>query len=300
MNNTRFVGLMLASAALAASAAAVQMEGTRLGGGSFTNSDGVHVKYEARLAPGSPPMSDHGSGTLGENGVVKRHVVNMANHTYFGYDLRVETLSGGGRFRLHFAPLSMTPAQMGKIFREANDWTPLPRPAAPGMVEVNAGDTVALDLFVNPSTGQKVTDYITVSPSGRLSREPITGPARDFTLDDVPMELTTPEVRVNGAVIAESRGGVSGPVVWLDLPAHGRFAFSLVPRPDLGAQRLGEIRGRRMTWRHAGYEYTVNTSIKIAPGTRAYHLYVLPVNRNVKEFVMMAGPKLDDAVHGRP
>jgi len=88
--------------------------------------------------------------------------------------------------------------------------------------------------------------------------------------------------------------------VWLDLPSHGRFAFSLVPRPDLGAQRLGEIRSRRMTWRHAGYEYMVSTSTKIAPGTRAYNLYVLPVNRKVKEFVLRAGPKLEDAVHARP
>jgi len=27
---------------------------------------------------------------------------------------------------------------------------------------LNAGDTVALDLFVNPQTGQKIVDYIRV------------------------------------------------------------------------------------------------------------------------------------------
>ncbi|MCC6538787.1 MAG: hypothetical protein IT162_14630 [Bryobacterales bacterium] len=283
--------------ALAAAAAAQQSGGTKLGSGNFTDGN-VHVSWETRLEPGSPPILKHGSGTLTENRVAKRHVVNFDSRTYFGYDLRAEALADG-RVRLHFAPLSLSPEKMGEIFKQVTTWTPLPRPAAPGVVELHGGETVALDLFVNPSTGQKVTDYITVAP-GKLPPETITGVARDFTIDDVSIELATPEVRANGAAIAESRGTVIGPVVWLDLPGHGRFAFALAPRPDLGAQRLGEIRGSRMSWRHAGNEYVVTVSTRIVPGRRAYNLYVLPVNRNVKEFVMMAGPKLDDAVHSRP
>jgi hypothetical protein len=127
-------------------------------------SNGREVQMETRLEPDSPSITKHGGGVLGEREVIKRHVCNFDNQTFFGYDLTVEPLQNG-MLRLRFAPLSMTAPTITKLYPEVKKWKPLTRPSgAPATLDVRAGDTVALDLFVNRSTGQKVTEYLTVKP----------------------------------------------------------------------------------------------------------------------------------------
>lgn len=261
------------------------------------NSNGVWVNYATRLEPGSPPISKHGGGTLTEKDVIKRHLCNFDNNTYFGYDLTVEPLTEG-RYRLRFAPLTVTPQKMSEIFPKVSNWTPLPLPSGPVTMEVRAGETVALDLFINPSTGQKVTDYLTIKGSERQPVE-VAGPARDFGPEDATIEISFPHVTVDGKAVISSQGGVSGEAVWVDLPGHGRFVFSLAPRPDLGMQKAGEIRGTTMTWRIGGHEYTITTDKPIASGSRAYNLYVFHMPRTAEYFGMSAGPKPDDVVRRR-
>lgn len=129
---------------------------------NVSTSNGISAELKTRLEPGDPPISKHGGGTLTEKNVIKRHLCNFENNTYFGYDLTMERV-GEGKVRLHFAPLSMPPQQMSKLFKEVKKWKPLKRPRnAPASLDVRVGETVALDLFVNPSTGQKVTEYVTV------------------------------------------------------------------------------------------------------------------------------------------
>jgi len=41
---------------------------------------------------------------------------------------------------------------------------------------------------------------------------------------------------------------VSGSLVWFYAPGHGRYIFSLTPRPDLGFVQAGEIRGGLATF----------------------------------------------------
>src|SRR5688500_14602103 len=72
--------------------------------GSAT-SNGVVIRYETKLEPPTPPINNHGGGTLTENNVIKRHVCNMVTRTYFGYDLTAEAV-GDGTYRLRIAPLT--------------------------------------------------------------------------------------------------------------------------------------------------------------------------------------------------
>ena len=138
---------------------------TLLSGGGASN--GVWVDLETRLEPSSPPIYKHGGGTLTEKNVIKRHICNFDNNTYFGYDLTMERLPNG-KVRLRFAPLTITPRQMSELFERVQNWTALVLPdGAPASLEVRYGETVALDLFVNHSTGQKVTEYLTVKDKGR-------------------------------------------------------------------------------------------------------------------------------------
>lgn len=266
-----------------------------MSGGASSN--GVWVNYETRLEPGSPPIHRHGGGTLTEKNVIKRHMCNFDNNTYFGYDLTVEPLVDG-RHRFRFAPLTITPQEMSKIFDKVASWTPLPLPGGLITMEVRAGETVALDLFVNPSSGQKVTDYLTIKGKERQQVN-VAGPAGDFGPEDATIEISSPHMSVDGKPAISSQGAVSGQAVWVDIPEHGRFVFSLAPRPDLGMQKAGEIRGTRMTWRNGGREYTITTDKPIASGLRAYHLYVFHIPRVAQYFGMSAGPKADDPIGRR-
>jgi hypothetical protein len=261
-------------------------------GGATSN--GVWVNYETRLEPGSPPIHSTGGGTVGDKNIIKRHVCNFDNNTYFGYDLTVDPLRDG-RYRLKFAPLTITPQKMSELYKKVRNWTPLPLPTNPVTMDVRAGETVALDLFVNPSTGQKITDYLTVKGNERTPVH-IAGPAGDFSPEDATIEISSPEVSIDGKLVTASQGGISGQAVWVDLPGHGRFVFSLAPRSDLGMQKAGEIRGTTMTWRIGGHEYAITTDKAIASGSRAYNLYVFHIPRATEYFGMSAGPKPDDPI----
>ena len=266
-----------------------------MSGGASSN--GVWVSYETRLEPGSPPITKHGGGTLTESNVIKRHLCNFENNTYFGYDLIVEPLAEG-RYRLRFAPLTITPQRMSEIFNNVPNWTPLPLPGGAVTMEARAGETIALDLFVNPSSGQKVTDYLTIKGNERQQIH-VAGPARDFSPEDATIEISSPHVSVDGNSIISSQGGVSGGAVWVDLPGHGRFVLSLAPRPDLGMQKAGEIRGTTMTWRTGGHEYMITADKPIASGSSAYNLYVFHIPRTTEHFGMSAGAKADDPIRRR-
>jgi len=266
-----------------------------MSGGASSN--GVWVNYETRLEPGSPPIRKHGGGTVTEKNAIKRHLCNFENNTYFGYDLMMEPLTDG-RYRYRFAPLTITPQKMSEIFNKVSNWIPLPLPGGPVTMEARAGETVALDLFVNASTGQKVTDYLTIKGDERQEVH-VAGPARDFSPEDATIEISSPHVRVDGNAVISSQGGVSGQAVWVDLPGQGRFVFSLAPRLDLGMQKAGEVRGTTMTWRTGGHEYTIITDKPIASGSRAYNLYVFHIPRTAEYFGMSAGPRPDDAIRRR-
>jgi len=71
-------------------------------------SNGVSIRYEARLEKPAPGITNIGGGVLVTDNLIKRHLCDMAQHTYFGYDLTMEPVSDG-QYRLLFSPLSITP-----------------------------------------------------------------------------------------------------------------------------------------------------------------------------------------------
>jgi hypothetical protein len=279
---------------------AVSMAGAQLMSGSITLG-GVHVTYKSRLEPDTPGVVRSGSGTLTENSVAKRHFCDFEDRKCFGYDLRAEMLEGGS-YRLTFSPLTISPEKMAEIFKEVKDWTIVPFAQKTVIETVRGGETVALDLFVNPSTGQKIVDYLTVQ--NRNDRElTATGNTRDFTLDDIWLELSGPRLTINGKAFEATQhmdSTISGPSMWVYIARRGRFLFSLVPHSELGFQKAGEIRGSTMKWRWLDDEFLIDTERRIAPGDAAFNLYVFhdPAFRikGNDDFVMGSGGKLENLV----
>ena len=240
------------------------------------NVNGVSYSYETRLEPPDPPIGKYGGGNLThDNKVVQRHLCDFTQKKCFGYDLKVETLSDG-RYAFEFSPLTITPEKMAEIFDNVGGWTLLPMPQHPATQILNPGDTVALDLFVNPTTGQKIVDYLTVQ-GGHGRRLSASGSAHDFSVEEGLLEISAPRLTINGMpshVTALYRGAVSGSALWVYISGHGRFIFSLAPRADLGLQKAGEVRGSSLTWRWGGDEFSLNADKRIAPGGGAYNVYV--------------------------
>ncbi len=129
------------------------------------SSHGITAHFETRLETGSMPMQRHGGGSMTEGYIIKRHLCNFDNRACSGYDLTMEALPDG-RVRLRFAKLTITPKKMSQLFKEVPKWTVLPLPARPATMDVRVGETVALDLFANASTGQRVREYLTISSAG--------------------------------------------------------------------------------------------------------------------------------------
>jgi hypothetical protein len=114
-------------------------------------------------------FSAGGSGSGNPNGgsSLRRYFVNSANHVYFGYELLLEEKQKG-TYLATFVKLSLTPRELstGKLLgitgtlAELGTWTNQPLPAIPPPRVVHDGDTISIDLFVDPATAAKLIDDI--------------------------------------------------------------------------------------------------------------------------------------------
>jgi hypothetical protein len=188
---------------------------------------------------------------------------------------------------------------------------------------IHTGDTVSIEVFVNPDTHQKLVDSLSVHSTTRDQRAPmvmrvtqtrairqaattapeaahpptpaITGTAREFTVEDAVMHLRELRVTISGGIPHYSQVDrpVSGPLVWFYMPDHGRYILSLAPRPELGFVQAGEVRGAAITFTIGKDAVSLESPDAIAPDDAAYKLYVLhdaswePTAPNPGEFLLV-------------
>jgi hypothetical protein len=262
--------------------------------------------WETRLVPPAPPMSDFSTATAYEPGVIHRVLLDRKKKIYVGYDAVVTVLAEPNRYRVTFQKLTMTPQlSLNFLGDSISAWTEIQAPLGGGPPtwsqirtppawesttprEIRGGEVLELNLLENARTGQRVIDYITVQEPSRkfagfdsisdrkFSFEP--GTSRDFRTDDVELTIQAPRLSINGKLDATSSrrfDEVSGPVVWIYIARHGRYLLSLVPRPELGFQRAGEVRGTSLNFTIGNETFTVNAGARIAPGQAPFNLYVL-------------------------
>lgn len=134
--------------------------------GSMSSGTDVEIFFESKLEPPEPQVSFVG-GSMGVRPLpgmsrgMRRFSADGTTHEYFGYDVHLEPIDvHTGVYRVTFSGLSLTPLEMN--LSTAVNWRSLPAPAFPRPQIVKLGDTLALPLFENPATGQKVMDYISL------------------------------------------------------------------------------------------------------------------------------------------
>ena len=153
---------------------------------------------------------------------------------------------------------------------------------------MRSGEALELNLLTNEGWGQTLTEYVTVQEPTRgegfaLLRAPrefafATGTPRDFRPEDVALQLREPRVSINGQLDESSLkaiGTLSGAVVWIYVPNRGRFLLSLIPHPNLGFRRAGEVRGSSLRFTAGSDTFTIASGGRVAPGQSAFNLYVL-------------------------
>jgi hypothetical protein len=153
---------------------------------------------------------------------------------------------------------------------------------------------IAVDLMTNQQTNQKIVDYVVIhgpSQSWSFDRLPVQrefaytpGTARDFSVEDAGMRLAEPRVNITYHAMGDGRlvefttatdEEVSGPIVWFSLRNRGRFILSLVPHPELGFRKAGEVRGTSLMFMLGTDRLTLTSAKTIAPGDAPFNLYVL-------------------------
>jgi hypothetical protein len=250
--------------------------------------------FETYLDPGIPELANVGGGSVMDaKGTVHRYMLDHTRQMYFGYDASVEVLPEPNTYRVTFSQLTLTPELAQRIRPDSpSNWRPVPTPGwgSPTVLTIRGGEVVAMTLLTNSATGQKIVDYVTVQEPARrpvtfsnVNAPPrefgyATGTPRDFRVEDAGLRIREPRVSVNGNLdpsTVAAMDEVSGVAVWFYLPMRGRFILSLSPRPDLGFQKAGEIRGTTLNFKIGSDSFTLVSATQIAPGAGAFNLYVL-------------------------
>lgn len=220
-----------------------------------------------------------------ESNTIRRVFIDSGGSLYFGYSLVVEPVAASKQFRVSVRPLSAEDEQelrARKSFQTRRihpnyNSAALSRAAAPQIIA--DGDTFALDVLVNPETGDKITDFVTVSESESRLRETSTanGAPRDFTLEDVTLKMINYQLYVNGELVAGGKrsGAAAGPVIWFHLTERGRFIFSLRPHEGYNFQKLGTIEHNKMKFTLNNDRYEWVSDVPVVDTGGPWNLYVL-------------------------
>jgi hypothetical protein len=232
---------------------------------------GLIVRFSAKVEPPGSGSERLSGGVIVTSDGSHRFINDAAHKRQFGYDLHGALLGDGQTLQITLEPLVT-----GRGSFEVNPgWTLMAPPRFPAMPVMRAGDTAAVDLLVNPGTGQKIVEYLSVERADLDPARVARTPARDFGIDDVELFLDRPRVAINGKLLeasAEFGGGIRAHALWLFIPGEGTFVVTLWPEP--GFQKAGMLEGKTMTFRYGTSEYRVEAAGPIAPGSGLFNLYL--------------------------
>jgi hypothetical protein len=252
--------------------------------GAGGQDEAAYFFYRTYVEPAEPSVDKIGGGIMvGKQ--MHRVLLDGATRSYFGYDVAVERLSGPNMYRVSFTPLSMDRQTLRSFGENVETFKELSAPDWGGAAsrEIRAGDVLTLTLLTNPRTGQKIVDYVTVKkqseppaqlgplPNGVIDEK---GTARDFRVDDAFLNIDPQSATLDGNMI-RFPGSVYSALPFFSVPQHGRIVLSLMPQPDLGFRKAGEIRGNRLSVTFEGHTLSVVTNGRIVPGMGPFNVYVL-------------------------
>jgi len=136
--------------------------------GSVGSDSGVTITVEPKLEPPKPDLpadelpAESGVKWLGKNkatggvGMI-RYSKDTQKHEYFGYEVLADPIPQTGMYRVTFSALTFEDLGVGH-----SEWRMLPAPFFPPPQTVGSADTIAVNVFESPVTGQKIVDYLRI------------------------------------------------------------------------------------------------------------------------------------------
>jgi hypothetical protein len=213
---------------------------------------------------------------VGNDRVIHRVLMDQSGKYIFGYDLLIQSLAASKKFNITVKPLDKK-IEDGLLAGQSTRIATLPKSAKPQIMD--DGDSFALDLLVNQSTGVKIIDFVKVSfeRSKLWNSNPSSLPPRDFTLDAVALRLVDFRLLIDGNIVSAGKPGTefSGALLWCYVEGQGRFIFSLVPRDGYPFQKNAIISDNKIEFMLKGRRYEWLSSSSILPGGGSWNVWVL-------------------------
>jgi hypothetical protein len=229
-------------------------------------------------------------------------VFKLADGRSIIYKFLVKRLENGARYEALLQAHEPTPEQVEQWdidpARVEKDF--LTKYTQP--ITLNNGDTIALDVLLDPHTGAKLVDFFQIlTDESNMRRfqistgqsdtrdfqvsaaEPIKPPnpdqlkaeARSLTVDDLTLTVTDFEVWLNGEKIKGSGGGVGGRYIWLGIPKAGRAIFTLATPPaGSGLEQTAIVNKNRLIFWINGAQYEWISKSRIVPADGSFHVWM--------------------------
>jgi len=217
------------------------------------------------------------ASTTPEQGVFRR-ILKLSDGRAVVYELAVKRLDEGKRFEVTLGSWTPTPeeAREMEIDPARVETNFLSNYSAP--ITINDGNTLALDVLINPRTGVKLVDYFRITsrrPVVRSSIGDLSATARSIEIGDVEFLVENFELRLNGKSIYTSKGGMGGRFIWLDVPQTGRFIFSLTPLSEEdGFHRSAYLTRQQIVFSNGAHKYELTSEHPIIPASGVFYLWV--------------------------
>jgi hypothetical protein len=254
------------------------------GGASFAG--GIHLQIgHGTIPPGATDLGVTKRGVeVGQASTTQtnsfRRVLKLSDGRSIFYQVAINPLEGGAKFEVSLKSVMPTPEQVKSwgIDPARVETNFLKNYSAP--LTVASGDTLAIDVLINPRTGVKLVDYYRIS-NGPLvpERDPKSFPAaaRPFKPEDLELLVMNYQIRVNGETVYKSGGGFGGRFIWFDVPRVGRFLFSLAQAEAAAAgfQPAAFVSKHQISFAHAGNHYELVSEQPIVPGAGVYNLWMM-------------------------
>jgi GWxTD domain-containing protein len=280
------------------------------------NKKGISVIFKIQTS--SPDASKQSFGSVYFTGyddnekesIVHRVLADKESGAYFGYDLIIESGDAPNKYKVSIKPLSINPPEQMRL----SDLTVRSLPKYPEDMLVEDGDTIALDVLVNPQTKVKIVDLIKIttkkpqSSDSSLFNTTATGfgsgsgngsgsgfgisvgsnsnssllsgqKPQDFTVNDIKLRLTSPKLLVNGAIGSllgsEWEGIIEGSIIHIYIPGKGRFIFSLFPQNNFNFQKNAVIEDNKIVFKPNDERYELISAAPILNSGGSWNLWTL-------------------------
>lgn len=243
--------------------------------------NGINVIIKVEKTGENQNLSNIFSSSGTDENIVHRVMIDRKNKLYVGYDLEILPTSDTKQFNVLIKPLTVNEDITKTInkFGESNNLFLRSIPKYPGMITVQDGDTISLDVLENLQTKEKISDSIRVTRDkqklGNYISDGNNIKGKAFTINDVQMSLLGFEAYINDEKVKSSGGGMIGSVIWIYFPDKGRFILSPIEQPTAGFQKIGLINDKTITFNYAGVDYKLISNKPVLGSGGKWNLWVM-------------------------